>query len=223
LISPKQFIPIAEEMGFISSIGQWVFNKTCEIFTLWQKQNFKGFSMSVNVSVNELLLPDYIDTMIGIFEKYRIDPSNFQFEITESIFAQDPSMIISKLHQLKQIGFQLAMDDFGTGYSCLSYLKDLPIDVIKIDRSFVQSLSYSRNERHKAIIAAIVDLAKRLDMETLAEGVETKEQAEYLSSLGCEYLQGFLIAKPMPFEEATQFLTRHLRKKSDGNILYLKQ
>lgn len=223
MISPIQFIPLAEEMSFITEIGQWVFKKACEAYSEWQRSGLTNVSMSVNVSVNELLSEDYVDNIVKTFDKFNIEPGNFQFEITESIFAQDTSLIISKLHHLKQLGFQLAMDDFGTGYSCLSYLKDLPIDIIKIDRSFVMSLNYSNNERHKAIIGAIIDLAKRLDMATLAEGVESKAQADYLSSLGCEFLQGYYIAKPMPFDEATKFLRKHMSIKRGAKVYYLKR
>ncbi|MGD9591483.1 MAG: EAL domain-containing protein [Candidatus Berkiella sp.] len=206
LIPPNQFIPIAEEMGFIGNIGQWVLQRTCECYTAWKEMGLVNFSLSINFSVNELQRDDFLDDIIQCMEKYDIDPHRIQFEITESIFVHDAKSIISKLLKLKQKGFQIAMDDFGTGYSCLSYLKDLPIDIIKIDRSFVQALSLQDNERHKAIIATIIDLAKRLHMVTLAEGVETQEQANYLAALGCEYLQGFLFAKPMPFELATEFM-----------------
>jgi len=139
----------------------------------------------------------------------QVDPHRFQLEITESIFAHNTEEIIHKLYQLKQIGFQIAMDDFGTGYSCLSYLKDLPIDVIKIDQSFVQAISIEHNDRHKAIIAAIFDLAKRLKITTLAEGVETEDQVGYLKLLECDQFQGFLIAKPMPFDKVTEYIKKN--------------
>ncbi|MBS0285877.1 MAG: EAL domain-containing protein [Proteobacteria bacterium] len=220
LISPAQFIPIAEEMGFIGNIGQWVLHKTCESYLAWKELGLENFSLSVNFSVNELQRDDFLEDIIQCMHKYEIDPHRFQFEITESIFAHDAKGIINKLLQLKQMGFQIAMDDFGTGYSCLSYLKDLPIDIIKIDRSFVQALSLHDNERHKAIIATIIDLAKRLHMTTLAEGVETQEQARYLTALGCEYLQGYLFAKPMPFEQATEYIQSRLSDISKGPHVY---
>ncbi len=210
LIPPNQFIPIAEEMGFIGNIGQWVMHKTCECYLLWKEQGLEDFTLSVNFSVNELQRDDFMDDIKNCLKKYAIDPHRFQFEITESIFVHDANAIITKLLALKEMGFQIAMDDFGTGYSCLSYLIDLPIDIIKIDRSFVQSLTYKENERHKAIIATIIDLAKRLHMTTLAEGVETQEQADCLREMGCEYLQGYLFAKPMPFEAATEFMRTKL-------------
>ncbi|MBN9287841.1 MAG: hypothetical protein BGO43_03075 [Gammaproteobacteria bacterium 39-13] len=218
LIPPKQFIPIAEEMGFIGNIGQWVLQKTCESCLLWQQIGLENFTLSVNLSVNELQREDFLDDLVKCFTVFHIHPNRFQFEITESVFAHDVGDVMHKLRQLKSMGFQIAMDDFGTGYSCLSYLKDFPIDVIKIDRSFVQSLSYHDNERHKAIIAAIIDLAKRLDMATLAEGVETEAQAEYLTSLGCESLQGFLFAKPMTFSETTEYIREKIQ---EGGQMYL--
>ncbi len=220
LIPPNQFIPIAEEMGFIGDIGQWVLHKTCECYLAWKELGLLDFSLSVNFSVNELQRDDFLDDITQCMEKYEIDPSRFQFEITESIFAHDAKGIITKLLEIKKMGFQIAMDDFGTGYSCLSYLKDLPIDIIKIDRSFVQALSLADNERHKAIIATIIDLAKRLHMTTLAEGVETQEQANYLAALGCEYLQGYLFAKPMPFDQATEFMQSIIRDQSKLHPLH---
>lgn len=206
MIPPSVFIPLAEEIGVIANIGRWVFDKTCHYYHLWQKQGLSNFTLSINLSIKELQRDEFVDEIAEAVYENLIDPHYFQFEITESIFAHDTQEIIYKLYQLKQIGFQIAMDDFGTGYSCLSYLRDLPIDVIKIDQSFVQAISADNNERHKAIIAAIFDLAKRLRITTLAEGVETKDQAAYLRLLECDQLQGFLIAKPMPFAEVTQYI-----------------
>jgi len=206
MIPPSVFIPLAEEIGVIANIGRWVFDKSCHYYHLWQKQGLSNFTLSINLSIKELQRDEFVDEIAEAVYENLIDPHYFQFEITESIFAHDTQEIIYKLYQLKQIGFQIAMDDFGTGYSCLSYLRDLPIDVIKIDQSFVQAISSDNNERHKAIIAAIFDLAKRLRITTLAEGVETKDQAAYLRSLECDQLQGFLIAKPMPFAEVTQYI-----------------
>lgn len=209
-IPPSIFIPLAEDIGVISDIGRWVFNKACEHYFAWQAQQLTNFSISINLSIKELQRDDFVDELAEAVYTHEVEPERFQLEITESIFARNTQEIINKLYQLKQIGFQIAMDDFGTGYSCLSYLKDLPIDVIKIDQSFVQAINMQNNERHKAIIAAIFDLAKRLHITTLAEGVETEEQAEYLRSLDCDELQGFLIAKPMPFNEVTQYIkTNH--------------
>lgn len=209
MVPPSVFIPLAEEIGLISNIGRWVFKKTCEYYFAWQALGLEHFSISINLSIKELQRDDFVDELAEALYENQVDPSRFQLEITESIFAHDTKEIIHKLYQLKQIGFQIAMDDFGTGYSCLSYLRDLPIDVIKIDQSFVQAISLEDNERHKAIIAAIFDLAKRLKITTLAEGVETEHQAAYLRLLECEQFQGYLIAKPMPFDEATQYIKEH--------------
>lgn len=206
MIPPSVFIPLAEEIGMIASIGRWVFDKSCQYYKKWQEQGLANFTLSINLSIKELQRDEFVDEIAEAVYQNEVDPRYFQFEITESIFAHNTQEIIFKLYKLKQIGFQIAMDDFGTGYSCLSYLKDLPIDVIKIDQSFVQAISVDNNERHKAIIAAIFDLAKRLRITTLAEGVETDDQLAYLRLLECDQLQGYLIAKPMPFVEATQYL-----------------
>lgn len=212
MVPPSIFIPLAEDIGLISNIGRWVFKKSCEYYLAWQALGFDDFSISINLSIKELQRDDFVDELAEVLYQKGVDPCRFQLEITESIFAHDTKEIIHKLYQLKQIGFQIAMDDFGTGYSCLSYLKDLPIDVIKIDQSFVQAISLEDNERHKAIIAAIFDLAKRLKITTLAEGVETELQADYLRLLECEQFQGYLIAKPMPFDEATQYIKEHYQQ-----------
>jgi|GEM_PF-2595968 len=209
MIPPSVFIPLAEEIGVITNIGRWVFKKSCEYYAAWQAQELTNFTLSINLSIKELQRDDFVDEIAEAVYEKQVDPRRFQLEITESIFANNTEEIIHKLYQLKQIGFQIAMDDFGTGYSCLSYLRDLPIDVIKIDQSFVQAISIENNERHKAIIAAIFDLAKRLKITTLAEGVETEDQADYLRKLDCDQFQGFLIAKPMPFDEVTDYIKKN--------------
>ncbi len=209
MIPPSVFIPLAEEIGVITNIGRWVFKRSCEYYSAWQAEGLANFTLSVNLSIKELQRDDFVDEIAEAIYKNQVDPERFQLEITESIFAQDTEEIIHKLYQLKQIGFQIAMDDFGTGYSCLSYLRDLPIDVIKIDQSFVQAISIESNDRHKAIIAAIFDLAKRLKITTLAEGVETEDQANYLKQLECDQFQGFLIAKPMSFDKVTEYIRKN--------------
>ncbi|MCS5710017.1 EAL domain-containing protein [Candidatus Berkiella aquae] len=208
-IPPTVFISLAEDIGIISDIGRWVFKKACEYYLIWEGQGLSHFLFSVNLSIKDLQQGDFVAELAEMIYEQKVNPNRFQLEITESIFAHNTQEIIDKLYQLKQLGFKIAMDDFGTGYSCLSYLRDLPIDVIKIDQSFVQAISLQNNERHKAILAAIFELAKCLNIATLAEGVETNEQAEYLRSLACDQFQGFLIAKPMPFVDATQFLKNH--------------
>lgn len=206
MIPPTVFIPLAEEAGLISILGQWVLNKSCEYCKLWKKEGLDYFQISINISIKELQRDDFVDNVIEIFSTHQIEPNRFIFEITESIFANDPEIIIKKLHQLKKLGFQIAMDDFGTGYSSLSYLRNLPVDIIKIDRSFVQSVGVEQNQRHEEVVSVIIELAKRLNIKTLAEGIETREQAEFLKNLGCEYLQGFLFLKPSPFKEITVYL-----------------
>ena len=209
MIPPSVFIPLAEEIGVIANIGRWVFKKSCEYYLAWQEQGLNNFTLSINLSIKELQRDDFVDEIAESVYENHVDPQRFQLEITESIFAHNTEEIIYKLYQLKQIGFQIAMDDFGTGYSCLSYLRNLPIDVIKIDQSFVQALSVENNDRHKAIIATIFDLAKRLKITTLAEGVETPDQAGYLRLLECDQFQGFLFAKPMPFDGVTEYIKKN--------------
>lgn len=212
MIPPAVFIPLAEEGGLISILGQWVLGKACEYFVLWKKEGLENFDISINLSVKELQRDDFVDNVIECFANHQVDPKRFIFEITESIFAHDPEEIIKKLHQLKQLGCKIAMDDFGTGYSSLSYLRNLPVDIIKIDRSFVQTIGVERNERHEEVVSVIIELAKRLNIRTMAEGIETQEQAEFLKKLGCEYLQGFLFLKPAPYKEITAYLKEKISK-----------
>ncbi len=216
MISPAVFIPIAEEIGFIGSIGRWVLAKACESYLIWEKQGLADFTIGINVSIKELTREQFIEDTAECIYQYAVDPKRFQFEITESIFAHDIEDITHKLHQLKNIGFQIAMDDFGTGYSCLSYLKNLPIDIIKIDRSFVQSLDSEWEDRQQAIVATIIDLAKRLKITTLAEGVETQEHATLLESLGCDQMQGFYFAKPMCLKHVSEFICQQTGKIAQG-------
>lgn len=207
MIGPSVFIPIAEEIGFIDKLGEWVVDHACVCCNQWEQQGLDAFRICINVSINELKRKDYVENITERVCAHGLSPSRFQIEITESLFLEDRHAVIQSLCELKAAGFQIAIDDFGTGYSCLSYLKDLPIDILKIDKSFIQMLS-TANEKQIAIIASIIELAKKLNIVTLAEGVETKEQMEYLTTFGCDQLQGFLIAKPLPFERATQFIQK---------------
>lgn len=216
MISPALFIPIAEQMGMICEIGRWVIKKSFESIVYFEKQGFQNFLLAVNLSVNQFMRDDFIDDIKQYLKTYKIDPARIEFEITESIFAHDTPYIIDKLNQLKEMGFHLVMDDFGTGYSCLSYLKDLPLEGIKVDRTFVQCMDSQNKNQHIAIISAIITLAKQLGIKTLAEGIETIEQAHYLMDLGCDDLQGFYFSRPLPMEDCLEYLAAH--RDRDENL-----
>lgn len=205
-VSPSLFIPVAEEMGIIYPLGRWVFSKACELFSKWRADGKTDIYLGINLSVKEFEREDFVDFILDSLQNYQLPASAIQLEITESIFVGETDKIVAKLNQLKSVGFIIVMDDFGTGYSCLSYLSDLPIDVVKIDRSFVQGLENSIEDRNQSIIRTIVDLAKNLKMDVIAEGVETVVQKDFLVSLGCAHQQGFLFSKPLPFQEASELL-----------------
>lgn len=213
LLLPGMFIHLAEETGLITVVGRAVLKKACEYCRKWKEKGLTSFYIAVNVSIKELQQENFVDNVIECFAEEEVEPSRFVFEITESIFANDPDVLIEKLHTIKSLGVRIAMDDFGTGYSSLSYLKNLPVDIIKIDRSFIQYLGIGENQRHGEVISIIVQLAKRLNMQTLGEGVETPEQMNFLKEIGCEYLQGFLFSHPLPEKEILAYLEERLLKR----------
>lgn len=217
-MSPQEFVSIAEEMGFISILGRYIFTSACQHFSNWineNKSNF-DFKLAINLSVKEFLKEDFVEFINQTAKKYGLCPSKIQLEITESIFIKDTDLIIKKLNELKANKFEIVMDDFGTGYSCLSILSELPIDVLKIDQSFSKKLC-SPNPSHQAIVRAIVDLSKNLQIKTIAEGIETVAQQSYMAKLGVDGLQGFLFAKPMNPQDMHAYIQNScLSDKSAG-------
>ncbi len=215
-ISPNEFVAVAEEMGFISMLGRYIFTLSCQHFSNWTKQIELGyhFKLSINLSVKEFLKKDFVSFIVQTAKKYEIPPDCLQLEITESIFIEETDLIVKKLKELKAEGFEIVMDDFGTGYSCLSILSALPIDVLKIDKSFTEKLT-SPNPSQQAIVRAIVDLAKNLKIKTIAEGVETIVQQSYMTKLGVDGVQGFLFAKPMNPKDMQTYLQNLDKQQKD--------
>ena len=195
-VSPEEFIPLAEETGMIIPLGEWVLWEVCARLKQWQLQfNDPNLTVSVNISQKQLSQPRLIDLSIEIVQKIGLEPSCLQLEITESLLMQDAKTTMETLKQLKILGFGLHLDDFGTGYSSLSYLHSLPIDTLKIDRSFVRAIdSYGNNSK---IVEAIVMMAKSLGLKVIAEGIETQTQLAKLQNLQCFYGQGYLFTKPL--------------------------
>ncbi|ENY73021.1 GGDEF/EAL domain-containing protein [Aeromonas diversa CDC 2478-85] len=201
IIAPDQFIPIAEESGLIEPIGQWVMREACEQGARWLDQGLPLSRLAVNVSVRELRAHDYAAQVAAILKQTGFPPHLLELEVTESIM-QQVDQSLRKFAELKQLGVTIAIDDFGTGFSSLSLLKSLPIDRIKIDRSFVQPIPHDRHSCE--LCRTIITLAHNLDLTVTAEGIETPEQLTFLQSLGCENGQGYLFNPPM---ETTQFLS----------------
>ncbi|MBN1576022.1 MAG: EAL domain-containing protein [Chitinispirillaceae bacterium] len=204
MVPPAQFIPLAEETGLIIPIGEWVLDTACRQMRLWQKKFKKPYVISVNLSARQFQQKDLISMVNRVLHAVSFDPGNLKLEITESIGMKNPEQTILILNELKSMGIPIAIDDFGTGYSSLSYLKRFPIDTIKIDRSFVMEMQTGSNDT--AIVDAIIAMAHSLNLNVIAEGVETLEQAEYLARKECEQVQGFYFSKPVFIDDFEQLL-----------------
>lgn len=196
LISPAEFIPIAEDTGLILSIGEWVIQTACYQAKAWQDLGFPPIRISVNLSARQFQQPNLVLKVADILSKTGLDPRWLELEITESIAMKDVEFTGKMLFELRKMGITIAIDDFGTGYSSLSYLKRLPIDIIKIDRSFIRDITTDPDDA--SIVSTIIVLARNLKMQVIAEGVETEEQLTFLRKQKCDQMQGYLFSKPLP-------------------------
>ena len=200
MVSPVQFIPIAEESSLIIDIGHWVLETACRQIALWSNDEQKcNLTLAVNVSARQFKLPDFADKVKAVIREHRINPSRLKLELTESVVLEDLDDIVTKMHALKALGVGLSMDDFGTGYSSLSYLKQLPLDQLKIDRSFVRDIATDPNDA--VMVRTIIDMAHNFRLNVIAEGVETEAQLAFLKRHDCMAYQGYLFSKPVPVEE----------------------
>ena len=196
MILPARFIPLAEDTGLICPIGEWVLRTACRQAKAGHTAGYTDLSMAVNVSGRQFRQRNLPDLLRHVLDETGLDAHRLEIELTESAVMQDPGAAVETLRQLKAIGVSLSIDDFGTGYSSLSYLKRFPIDVVKIDQSFIRELA--GNVDDASITRAIIAMARALDMRTLAEGVETKGQAAFLIASGCDEMQGYLFSRPLP-------------------------
>lgn len=206
MISPAVFIPIAEKNGTIVPIGNWVIEKSVQTYAGWRDKYHYPLILSLNVSAVQCKKRGFIESLTCILEKYNVSPSEIEIEVTETILIEDFDYISQKLNELKKIGVRISLDDFGTGFSSLSYLKGLPIDTLKIDKTFVDTLLTDKNT--KIITESIIYMVKRLGYETIAEGVETREQFQYLRELECDMIQGYYMGKPMPAQGVADILEK---------------
>ena len=208
LVPPAEFIPLAEETGLIVPIGAWVLEQACETLGRWTRKDPKlapGI-LAVNLSARQLLSSGLLDAIKGVLGNAGVAASRLVLEITEGALMEDVGFFLETLAALRSIGVCLAIDDFGTGYSSLSYLKRFALDSLKIDRSFVDGLGDDPHD--SAIVAAILALARALDLSVVAEGVETDEQLQALRALGCQAGQGFLFCRPLDEHDLTKLLAR---------------
>ncbi|CAK1697184.1 diguanylate cyclase [Vibrio crassostreae] len=199
-ISPEEFIPIAEKHRIILPIGRWVIKAACKQLHHWQSEGrFLPGRMALNISVQQFEHPDFFEDLIKMIADEGLSPSIFELEMTESIFISNPEKTMQVLKKLEHVGFCIAIDDFGTGFSSLSYLKKINAQILKIDKSFIDSLATSIHD--KVIVKSVVDLAQNLGLAVVAEGVETEQQKRYLEEIGCDMIQGYYYLKPVTADE----------------------
>jgi EAL domain-containing protein (putative c-di-GMP-specific phosphodiesterase class I) len=208
-VAPDAFIPVAEEMGLIVPLGQWVLEEACRQGRSWHDQFpvAPPIVMSVNLSGRQFQHPGLVDDIQQAIRQSRLDPRYLKLEVTESMLMEDIGGAVETLNALKALGIQLAIDDFGTGYSSLSYLKRLPVDTLKIDRSFVDGLG--KDSQDTAIVRSIVSLAKSMNLSVTGEGVETAAQRALLALLGCDHAQGYLLGRPAAAQDFDELLFEH--------------
>ena len=205
-ISPSRFIPLAERAGLIDHIGQWVLEEALTSYAHWMKIFSYPIVMSVNISAIQFKKENFIPRLFALIDKYEVNPAYLELEITESVLIDDPDGVLDSMTRIREKGIKISLDDFGTGYSSLSYLKSLPIDTLKIDKSFIDTVISDNSTR--IITESIIAMVKKLGYETVAEGVENDQQFEYLKSIECDNIQGFLLGKPMPRESIEDLLSK---------------
>lgn len=200
MVNPAEFIPLAEQTGQILPLGRWVLQTACAQLAAWQQDPQRAaWVLAVNVSARQFVQPDFVDEVAALLQRSAIVPARLKLELTESLLVAEPEAVVTRMHALKALGLQLSLDDFGTGYSSLAYVQRMPLDQLKIDQSFVRDMCSSKDSA--AIVRSTIDLVHDLGRKTVAEGVETQDHWDQLASLGCDYAQGYFIARPMPPEE----------------------
>ncbi|PYE35417.1 diguanylate cyclase (GGDEF)-like protein [Idiomarina fontislapidosi] len=207
VIGPDQFIPVAEDTGLIIPLSEYVMRTACHQLKRWHEMGFSELTMAINISGKQLHLPDLVETIVDNVNEARLSPRFIELELTEQVFIENIQSHTNFMHSVREHGMSLAIDDFGVGYSSLSYLKNFPVTSLKIDRSFVKDLP--DNEDDAVIVQTIINLAKNLNIQLVAEGIETSEQVEFLLSRDCGIGQGYLFSRPVPAEEITQLLQNY--------------
>jgi len=213
-VPPDRFIPVAEESGLIVPIGNWVLREACRRAAAWQSEGLEGVTVAVNLSALQFKRGNLKQTIVQSLTEFGLDPACLELELTESILIKNVEDVLATVSQLKALGLKLAIDDFGTGYSSLSYLKRFKVDKLKIDKSFVRDLATDPDDA--AIIRTIIQMARSLNLRTIAEGVEDQEMLDLLRDFACDEIQGYLIARPMPGDEFVAFVRAHSPAPADS-------
>lgn len=204
VVSPAEFIPLAEESQLIHDIGHWVMAEALHQINQWADILPKGVRIAINISARQMAQENFAEHLISLAEQFQVPLTRLEVELTETSILTDEVLVKQHLYALRTVGVKISLDDFGTGYSSLTFLRNLPIDTVKIDRSFVMRLQ--DDEESQAIVLSVLELCRKLDLETVAEGIETAEQISFLASNGCDEGQGYLFARPMPADEVLEFL-----------------
>jgi len=205
MVEPCRFLPLAEEIGLVIQIDQWVMRQACRQYKLWQKQGLPPVTLAINISGQQFMKNELLETVTGILKESGVDPGLLELELTEGVLMAHTEKTIKTLQALKGMGVRLAIDDFGTGFSSLSYLKRFPLDVLKIDRTFIKDITSDPDDA--AITVATIEMAHTLKLQVIAEGVETQPQLDFLTRNGCDLYQGYLFSRPVPPEEITRLFT----------------
>lgn len=214
--SPGEFIPLFEKNGFITKLDQYVWDKTCAAIKEWEEEGLAPISVSVNVSRADIYNADLADILVRIVQKHNLSPSQLHLEITESAYTENPTQIIDTVGKLRDLGFVIEMDDFGSGYSSLNMLNEMPIDILKLDMKFIQS--ETAKPQSQGILQFIIALARWMHLSVVAEGVETEEQFNRLKVIGCDYVQGYYFARPMPCNEFKELLSKE-GEAGEGSVM----
>lgn len=209
MLSPSKFIPACETNGFICIIDFYVLEEVCKKLSEWKKEGRRLVKVSVNFSRRHIGTLEFVDRLMEVVKLYELEPSNIEIELTESVAYDEISTLLKVMHRIKEAGFGLSMDDFGSGYSSLALLREMPVDVLKLDKGFLDGYNGKENtDRDKRIIYHIICMAKDLEITVLAEGVETEQQKEFLKESHCDIIQGYYYAKPMPTDRFATYLEK---------------
>ena len=215
MISPGIFIPLFEEKGLIQKVDRYVWKEAAEQVRRWKEKYGLTVPVSVNVSRVDIYAPDFVENFLNLMQENGLDPKSYYLEITESAYTEDAAQLLDMIRALRSAGFLVEMDDFGSGYSSLNMLSTLPIDILKLDMSFIRNMR-SNQEKDIRILELMIDIARYLHVPVVAEGVETEEQMNQLKKLGCDMIQGYYFSKPVPAEEFEQFIREELEHNADN-------
>ncbi len=214
IVLPGEFIPVAESTGLIVELGAWVLRETCAQAVAWSEAGLPPIEVAANISAVQFKRAGLVDTLARAIEETGLDPARLTLEITETVVMENLASMTTLLNRLHDLGVGLAIDDFGTGYSSFSYLKQLPVDKLKIDRSFL--INVATDPADAAIATALITLSKQLNLETIAEGVETEAQLEFLRQQGCSQVQGYLLSPPLPADQFVAWYNDQQRTRAPG-------